>query len=354
MSLRSWAQNTAPISDFGTNYLGLLGPTNNFGVSNSTALTLGTSDKLKELALRTLSNPDHRLITSPEHAKLYVAVVQISCNPGKRTQKHYIADINATFEYYDSASDSFSFSVSDGQPVVFSVLPLIDAQTLDLKNSQQDEFSLLVALMGTLPAEAINGQLGTVMSYMDKYQRDSATRSSIPVISSYTSANGFGFRIAPSYEAISDPSDKDSAGDNVLLPTTFPAIVFLLMDPDEINTGSHTYDKIATHIGGHWYRKEDGWFFQRNEEDVHTSLEMATRITTIDHKLGSLLTKLKANGLTHLDQRFQQLRRDRLQFEPIAIGSMQMFPTPTELLQGQTTTGSVTRTKTTETTKTPT
>jgi hypothetical protein len=314
--------------------MSLLGPTNSYSVSSSTAMTIGASDKLKELALRMLSNPDHRLLTSPEHAKLYVAVVQISCNPGKRTKQHYIADINATFEYGNSKTGDLSTSSSGSQPMVFSVLPLLDAQTLDLKNSQQDEFSLLVALMGTLPPQAVSGQLGGVMSFLSKYQRDSATKSSIPIVNSYTTGAGFGFRVLPSYQAIADPTEKDSAGDNVLVPTTFPAIVFLVMDPSDTNGTagvSNRFDLLVTHAGGHWYRRDDAWFFPRQEEDSRATLEMAKLLVKIDTELGEL------KGMTPIfDQRYMELRRDRLQFEPSAIGYSGIYALPAEMQQATT------------------
>src|ERR1700683_866630 len=96
----------APDTSFPTNYLSLLGSTTNYTIPTSTALTVGTSNKIKELALRMMSAPDHRLLTSG--LNVYVAIVQLSINPGKRTKQHYIADVNATFEYeYNRLGNTF-------------------------------------------------------------------------------------------------------------------------------------------------------------------------------------------------------------------------------------------------------
>jgi len=359
----------APDTNFSTNYLGLLGSTTNETIPMSTALTLGISDKLKEMALRMMAAPDHRLI-APK-VKLYVALVQVSVNPGKRTQQHYIADIGGNFEYeYDGPNGEWkpSRNANSTQPTILDVMPLLDAQSLDLKNSQQDAFSLLATLLGTLPSSAVNGQLGAVMSYMEKHQRDSATKTAVPVINSYTSNIGFGFRIAPSYEAIANPDDPDSSSGNILAPTTFPAIVFLFIDPNDLKfvtknqqsaaaavdadskkmapagsttastgtstaTGTLAYNNIVTHITGHWYRRDDTWWFPRKEEDMEETLEQDRLIGNVDDDLTQLYNDFINRKLNREQaMEFVQVRRDRYQFEPSDIGISESSPLPEDLL----------------------
>ena len=42
----------------------------------------------------------------PGHNKVIFAIVQVSCNPGWRTQQKYIADGNASIEFYDALSQT--------------------------------------------------------------------------------------------------------------------------------------------------------------------------------------------------------------------------------------------------------
>ena len=303
--------------------MGLMNGTESISLPKSSALKIGTSNKLLELALRKMSNPNARLIMNG--SKLYVALVQISCNPGKRTTRHYIADISSTFEYAyrDGNGTVQALSCSDPksqfQPMVFSVMPLLDAQTTDERNSQRDLLSLATTLAGTFPAEFLQGDAKIDLSYLKKTQRDTATKTARPVINSYTTGTGFGFRISPSFESISDPADPDSSGDNILLPTTFPAIVFLVMEPKEINTpfksrhGTVTcpgWNRMVTHVVGHWYRHDDSWFFPRREESLYSNVERSVAIGQIQVDLEKLMDLYKPDSKDPWTQSIPSLRSE--------------------------------------------
>lgn len=201
------------------------------GNAPRSAVNQAATDKITELLLRNMANPPKL----DENARLYLAIFQVTCNPGWRTLKGYMADVYFHWEYVDDQHHRFSLSDEPSiAPEIVGILPLVDAQNMDLRNSQRELYSLLLSL-------SASGALGTgnaagkgVVDFLRSYQKDAASRNAMPVVNSYNTAYGMGFRFSPSFVAISDPAKKKSRAANVLIPTSFPVLAVIKMTKSDV------------------------------------------------------------------------------------------------------------------------
>jgi hypothetical protein len=211
----------------------LLGAVPN-GNAPRSAVTQSATDKITELLLRTLANP----ATPLSGSKLYLVIFQVTCNPGWRTLQGYMADVNVHWEYARHCIDgTVALSLSDNapsSPSVIAMLPLVDAQNMDLRNSQRELFSLLASLSASGALGGGNAAGKGVLDYVRSYQKDAASRNAMPVVNSYSTSVGMGFRFSPSFVAIADPARKRSRAANMLIPTSFPVLAVLSIDKEDI------------------------------------------------------------------------------------------------------------------------
>jgi hypothetical protein len=200
-------------------------------------------------------------------------VVQVSVNPGWRTQQNYLADCAASLEYYDLCKKKPLSRAERRQPTVFSVLPLIDAQTVEMANSQRELTQLAFQLAASLPARGVDIKAKDLFEFVRRYSKDARSVTPIPVVNSYSSGSTFGFRFSPSFQAMHDPAAKNAKNANVLLPTSFPALVTVLLRKVDLAaavqemTGTAVTDEsgldplpagfsVMTHVSTRWYLKD--------------------------------------------------------------------------------------------------
>jgi hypothetical protein len=169
------------------------------------------------------------------------AIVEVSCNPGWRTKEHYIADCSASLEYFNLRDREHLSSKYRRAPTVFSVLPLLDAQTLELANSQREVTQLAFQLAALLPAHGVNIKAKDLFQFVRRYSRDLRSRTPIPVVNSYSSGGTFGFRFSPSFQAMRDPAQKNARAANVLLPTSFPALITVIIHDADLEAYKDWY-----------------------------------------------------------------------------------------------------------------
>jgi hypothetical protein len=81
--------------------------------------------------------------------------------------------------------------------------------------------------------------VNALLKFLRDYQETAVTRSPITVTNSYTSGTTFGFRIAPSFTALSNPAARRSGTANRLIATSFPALVILGSRDDARPAGRH-------------------------------------------------------------------------------------------------------------------
>ena len=194
------------------------------------------------------------------YSNVIFAIVEVSCNPGWRTQEHYIGDCSASAEYFDMVTMTHLSRAELRAPTVFSVLPLMDAQTVEMANSTRDVTQLAFNLAASLPAHGMNVSVNDILKFVRTYAKDVRSVTPIPVVNSYSSGGTFGFRFSPSFQAQRNPAEKNSRAANVLLPTTFPALITFVLhdrDLDFIYNNFHPQElALMMHISTRWYLKD--------------------------------------------------------------------------------------------------
>ena len=272
------------------------------------AVISGTGDKLTELLIRNLANPSD----PADGRKLYLAIFQVTCNPGWRTTKNYMADLHVMMEYgeiNEGKVKSLSLS-SDGmpQPTVVATLPLTDAQNMELKNGQRELYSILLSLSasGAIPAGNAAGR--GVLDYINSYQKDSASRNAMPVVNSYSTGGTMGFRFAPSFLAMDDPAKRKSKAANKLIPNSFPVLAIISMDPRDVVKSENgygkesnlAYDHLVTRVSFRWLLRDRrislwpwDWSWPKRREDemrrTKNAIAEETAFASLSDSSGKLL-----------------------------------------------------------------
>jgi hypothetical protein len=112
-------------------------------------------------------------------------------------------------------------------PLVAAVAPMNDAQMLDLQNSERSQVALGLELAAALRSAGLAAQADTITQYVNRKQRDAATRTENVVVNAYSIAGGhFGFEIAPSFRASDNPSTFSKSSD-VLARQSFPVLLII-------------------------------------------------------------------------------------------------------------------------------
>jgi hypothetical protein len=199
------------------------------GLSYRQAILVGINDKILENLLRTMAN-----LKSNQDSRYYIrfVIVEFSVNPGWRTQENYIADCSATVRYDDDTRQgdgkSLSMPPQTEGPSVFSILPLLDAQTLELANTNQKIIEIVARLTAQYPSSVGQININQLLKFVKSYQQNASSRTPITVANSYSSGHTFGFRIAPSFTALGDPAARRSGTANKLIATSFPVLVTIV------------------------------------------------------------------------------------------------------------------------------
>jgi len=224
-------------------------PQGDLSLTSQQSVILGTNSKLTELIMRNMADPPKRQFTNPGKT-VHMAIVQVSCNPGWRTRENYVAEITASCEYYNSTTHQVASETEGRRPVVFSVLPLIDAQTLELQSSQRQIIDLVTQISAAIPTQAANFRLKDVMKFVRDYKSTVATKTPKTISNSYSTGNQFGFRFMPSLVALKDPAEKGSPSANVLQSTVLPVLVTVVVDQGWVSNNG--FDSVMVHISNRW------------------------------------------------------------------------------------------------------
>lgn len=237
----------------------LAAPTPPSAISERQALIIGMNDKLTERVLNYLADPK---FVDKEY-RIALAVFTVTVNPGWKTREGYVAELHMTFDYARDADakalkppagqgSNYVYASDPGQsgeqPTVLAIFPSVEAQTLDLRNSERSQLEMsayLSALMSGLGAAAQAEQLA---GYARRLEYNAATRTPIPVVSSFTDGWGMGYRVFPAFQALADPANKNIGSANVLHEYTFPAVALAIVTEEEM--GKWKY--IVPHITTRW------------------------------------------------------------------------------------------------------
>lgn len=275
------------------------------------------------------------------HNHVIFVIVQVSCNPGWRTKEHYIADCSASLEYskldqnkhaYDPDEEKYISRAERRTPTVFSVLPLIDAQTVEMANSQRDVTQLAFQLAASLPVHGVNIKAKDLFQFVRRYSRDLRSRTPIPVINSYSSGGTFGFRFSPSFQAMRDPAQKNARAANVLLPTSFPALITVVIHQSDLDFIKRNYDwpesAILTHVSTRWVLKDRPplWqlpkrlFAPMRRDTAEMEINAADDVRTVynaKYEFGT--ATMRSNG-DDFNPMYEEMRREIIALEEKGVG----------------------------------
>lgn len=285
----------------------------------------GINDKLAEEFLRFMANP--QIDTNKE--AIVFGVMQATCEPGERTKKGFIAEMNISLRYarhktiklYSSnlnagpnADTNMVYNLDTGnfitndlarstdsivvveqkvstrsstrqknqnvtdtytqhrtstnylvgtklyvevlqpnpRPSVLAVLPLMDSRNMELQNNNQSQIEIATALSAAFAAKGLNAAANILSDYVKRQQANIQTFNSLPVATTYADGSDFGFQLYPAEEAIENPGKSSSAA-SVLEPVTFPIVVVLKVDKDEMKAGSDDpWNFLVTEEQPHW------------------------------------------------------------------------------------------------------
>jgi hypothetical protein len=227
-------------------------------ISERKAQLIGINDKIAENILEYLVNPKD----IPSNKKVFIGVLQVSCNPGWRTKQGYIGDVKIFPEYAKAQEVKgnngpylLSYQKDRHQPMVVSAFPFIEAQTLDLRNSYRQQVAFATYLAGVFQAQGATTQAQMMSDFVDRLEGDAASRNVLPVISSYSDGRTFGYQIIPAFQALGEPTDYESGPENILHPVTFPALVLIVADKKELTSekeGGRGWTHLALNVTSQW------------------------------------------------------------------------------------------------------
>jgi hypothetical protein len=313
-------------------------------IARRDAVNNGIGDKLTELALRLQANPSKL----KDGLKRYFLIFQVTCNPGWRTLKGYMGDLQVQFEYARNDRGVWMLSLSQGgrrQPHIIAALPLMDAQNIELRNSERDLQSLSLALSAAGPNALGSASGKALLDYIKSYQSDASSRQALPVVNSYSSGTIFGFRFSPSFLALGNPAKKHSNSENQLVPTAFPVVLLIAINPSDLYSDRGRYTNLVSQYAYHWMLKDHDfsvfpWKMPKRREDERARLQLAR---DVDNALTTLIDAYprtdKRDPVSRAYEQgkinspvYRMLRQDYYELEEKSVGRMTIVDLPSNLL----------------------
>jgi hypothetical protein len=274
---------------------------------NRASIMQGSNDFVTAKLMEAVTYP-----TVDPNKRVIFGIVQVTCLPGYRTRKGYSAQINFTLEYagvprtplkreetmqfpgLDRIPQRSATGTSDGLfltpksvidrgtsggpmgfrptvlargrtvPSVHSVLPLLDAQTFDLQRSDRAQLALAALIQAVAPVQGMQVDLDNLTNYIRREQRDLETRNAIPLVTSYTDGNIFGFQIEPQIQALGNPTERRAKPASVLHPVTFPALVTVIVDDSVLAALTASYPNVdwynlSVQVDSRWIDMDPFW-----------------------------------------------------------------------------------------------
>lgn len=123
---------------------------------------------------------------------------------------------------------------NDGFPLVSAISPMTETEALDLSSSIRSQEALALSLSFALRSSGLGAQAEAFEEFAKSRQFDVRTRSASAAINSYSSPGMFGFQIGPRLKALADPSNTKNGPSNVLERQSFPALIVIGFDRDDL------------------------------------------------------------------------------------------------------------------------
>ncbi|MCA9256916.1 MAG: hypothetical protein KDA33_14810 [Phycisphaerales bacterium] len=177
---------------------GLDMPSGPFAISAREAMLIASGDMATQSLLKWFMRPQGNKLRNYE---LYFCPIIVSVQPGYETRNNFQADVTVNVDLARPGKDECEFEYLSDKfgrssiPVqVAGVFPVLDAQVLDLANSQRR----LYAMAFQLATLGFGSQANFFSDFAKKLELDVETRSSLTSGTAYTiGSTAFGFRVEP-------------------------------------------------------------------------------------------------------------------------------------------------------------
>ena len=270
-------------------------------------LILTASDKMTLEMLRWLSYPRGY----GPGKRVFLCMASVNCTPGRITYDGYIGQVDLAIRYGVRDKDTkevYYYEQGDQvgkHPVAFAVFPFIDSQVLDLRTSRRRSFTMALQLI-------VNGYPAAgraLLDYGRSREQDVHTITGINTVSSYSTGHQLGFVFSPRLVAQGDPANMNTAPRVHLQPQSFPAIIMIACDTDDLRSpgvkeGEKGYwegapDHVAWFQTYHWRRapapSADRWplgrWFSQWLHPRMTEIDIAHRANHLDAAYKTLYDK---------------------------------------------------------------
>jgi hypothetical protein len=205
-------------------------------------------------------------------------------------------------------------------PIVSAISPMTETEALDLSSSFRRQDEMAISLSFALRYAGLGAQAEAFEQFVKSRQSDVRTRSASAAINSYSASGGmFGFQIGPRLRAIADPSSTKSGPGNILERQSFPVLVVIGFDRDDLrpkikvdcNNKVQVYEPNLSFIQTtqwlpltnkwfswrDWYRPSD-WFNPRLSERERLEWSAGLNITK-DLAIQACRSEINNNNLNY-------------------------------------------------------
>lgn len=199
--------------------------------------------------------------------ELFAAILNVNIRPGRRTYEGYQGEVDVQVKYGRG-----NVKLRGGiAPLAWAAFPALDTQVEDLRSSVRRQLSTAILLEALLPKADVQARLDTAR----RLEQDVASISSRNTVTGYN-MNGlhFGWHFSPRLEAQGDPSELGSRPELLLEPDSFPAIVFIIADHDDLRDGGGKATSFIFETSTRWSRAgapsaDQSWLpFARERHDA--------------------------------------------------------------------------------------
>lgn len=217
-------------------------------------LKLSESDILKVAGSNVVTKNLLNYITDPvdpgSNNVAWFMVTQVSVSPGSRTSRDYIAE-TTLHPYYAKKNSTTGeimgdFDPNKAHPGIFAAFPLVEAQALDLRNSERFETRLSFALAAKLLAEGKKAEAKFFLEKVTKIQQDVATRTQLPLVVPSSNGREVTYRFDPGLQGLIEPGNRKKGSGLVLNPNSIPALIVIITDRENLSEFSHLHFQLST------------------------------------------------------------------------------------------------------------
>lgn len=198
--------------------------------SESDVMKTAASNMVMQKILNYLTKP---VRAGSDHVPWFM-VTQVSVSPGSRTFRDYAAE-TTLHPYYAKVDKPTGQLIPQKDPKtihpgIFAAFPLVEAQALDLRNSERYETQLSMAIAAKLLTAGKQTEAKFFLEKMTKVQQDIATRTMLPIVVPNSNGREVTYRFDPGLQALVDPGNRKKGSGMILQPNSVPALIVIMTD----------------------------------------------------------------------------------------------------------------------------